>query len=53
MVKNAVFSILELRSGCMGGVQNLPHSQTVRVDPQDSILKGYVVWVGPHHFTYY
>ena len=37
----------------MGGIRNLPYSQTVRVDPQDSILKGYVVWLGPHHFLYY
>ena len=36
----------------MGGIQNLPYSQTDRVDPQDNILKRYVIWLGPHHLIY-
>ena len=37
----------------MGGIRNLPSSQTDRVDPQDNILKGYVGWLGVHHFPYH
>ena len=36
----------------MGGIRNLPSTQTDQLDPQDNILIGNIVWLGLDHFLY-